>query len=128
VKQSYAEDVNYWQTSRSSSDTWIDRAKAEIAAAGGNVLGDAYGNFGSGSAFMLAFELGGQQYKITWPVLESRMGKHKAAKVQAATMLYHDVKSKSVAAKVLGRARRSCPTYYYRTGAPPPRTYRTNYS
>lgn len=99
----YAEDVNYWQTSQSQPDTWIDRAKAEIASVGGKVQVEMFGATADGrSAFMLGFTLGGDQFKIEWPVLPSRTGKDKAAKVQAATLLYHDVKHKVVMAKVRG--------------------------
>lgn len=41
-------------------------------------------------------------FKLMWPVLPSREGNVKAARIQAATMLYHDVKAKVVTAKVLG--------------------------
>ena len=51
---------------------------------------------------MLAFRLGDDQFKLVWPLLESKTGNEKAAKVQAATALYHDVKAKCVAAKFLG--------------------------
>lgn len=99
----YAEDVNYWQSSQSQPDTWIDRAKREISSVGGKVAAEAFGATADGrAAFMLAFMLGGDSYRIEWPVLPSRTGKDKAAKVQAATMLYHDVKHKCVMAKIRG--------------------------
>jgi hypothetical protein len=102
AEEIYAEDVNYWQTSTSSYDTWIDRAKREIEQIGGKVTAEAFGNMAGRSAFMLSFALSRDQFKITWPVLKSKTGKEKAAKIQAATMLYHDVKAKCVSAKVLG--------------------------
>ena len=100
----YAEDINYWKTGTSSPDTWIDRAKAEIKAAGGKMLGDAYGNDATTgrSAYMLQFILEGEPFKIVWPVLPARGGNARAAQIQAATMLYHDVKARCVSAKVLG--------------------------
>ncbi len=106
MKELYAEDVNYWKTGQSSPDTWIDKAKAEIKAAGGRVLADAYGSDDTGrAAFMMHFTLGSEQFKLVWPVLPTRTKKEvdqRAAKVQAATMLYHDVKAKAVSAKVHG--------------------------
>jgi hypothetical protein len=98
----YAEDVNYWKTSKSNADTWMERAKKEIRAIDGSILSEAYGSDGGRAAFMLAFELHDDQYKILWPVLQSRKGDLSAAKVQAATMLYYDVKNRCVSMKVLG--------------------------
>lgn len=99
----YAEDVgHYWQTSRSPADIWIDRAKKTIKDLGGEIIGDAYGSSSGNAAFMLAFKIKGQNYKVVWPVLPSFSGKEGAAKIQAATMLYHDVKAKAMTASVLG--------------------------
>jgi hypothetical protein len=99
----YAETVNYWQTSQSSADTWIERAKKEITSIGGRILGDLVGTDMKGvTVFRLDFQIGPDQFKIVWPALPSKTGKDKAAKVQAATLLYHDVKHKVVMAKVKG--------------------------
>lgn len=99
----YAEDVgHYWQTSQSSPDVWMERAKKIIQDLGGEVLADAYGSSSGNAAFMLAFKIKGQNYKVVWPVLPSWSGKTTAAKRQAATMLYHDVKAKAMTASVLG--------------------------
>ena len=51
---------------------------------------------------MLAFEIEGERYKVVWPVLVTQSGNEKAARIQAATMLYHDVKAKCISAAVLG--------------------------
>lgn len=100
----YAEDINYWQTSQVAPDTWIEKAKKEIARIGGKILGEAFGADGDGkAAFMLRFIIGGDHFEIRWTVLPTRgNGKEKAAKIQAATLLYHDVKHKVVMAKVKG--------------------------
>ena len=99
----YAEELNYWQTSTVSPDTWIDKAKKLIADFGGRILADAFGADGDGrSAFMIAFEISGDRFKIIWPVLKSRSGNEKAARRQAATFIYHDVKAKCLSATVLG--------------------------
>lgn len=102
MKPLYAEDVNYWKSSQSQPDTWIDRAKKEIAAIKGRVTGEAFGAFEGKAAFVLTFEIDGDQYKAQWPVLQSKTGNERAAKVQAATLLYHDVKHRCVLAKVFG--------------------------
>ena len=99
----YAEDVgHYWQTSQSSPDTWIDRAKKVIVDLGGKILADGYGSASGRAAFMIVFEIKGQKYKVVWPVLPTYSGKEVPAKRQAATMLYHDVKAKAMTASVLG--------------------------
>lgn len=103
----FAEDVNYWKSGQSSPDTWIERAKAEIKTAGGKVIGEAYGSEASTgrAAFMLEFEFGGERFRVVWPVLRTRArnaASERAAKIQSATMLYHDVKARCVSAKVLG--------------------------
>lgn len=98
-----AEDVNYWQSGQSSPDTWIAKTRKQLEAVNGRILGEAYGRDGDGNAaFMLEFEIDGDQFKAIWPVLPSRTGKERAAKIQAATMLYHDVKARCVSALVLG--------------------------
>lgn len=98
----YAEDVNYFKTGTSAPDAWIDKAKAEIKAAGGAVESEAFGNQGGNAAFMLEFTFGRDRYRVVWPVLPSKTKADRAAKIQSATMLYHDVKAKCVSAKVHG--------------------------
>lgn len=100
----FAEDVNYWQTSRTSSDTWIDNAKKEIKTAGGKIRGEGFVSeeLTGRSSFLLAFELGGEQFKVLWPVLKSKTKNERAARIQAATALYHEVKAACVKAKFLG--------------------------
>ena len=103
MKLPYAEDVgHYWQTSQSSPDVWIDRAKKIIQDLGGEIVADGYGSAGGRAAFMLAFRIKEQNYKVVWPVLPTYCGKELPAKRQAATMLYHDVKAKAMTASVLG--------------------------
>ncbi len=99
-----AEEVNYWKTSRTSPDTWMDRAKKQIANLGGTVLAEGFGSEPTTgrAAFMLAFEIAGDQFKIVWPVLPSRNSNQAAARIQAATMLYRDVKAKCISATVIG--------------------------
>lgn len=103
----FAEDVNYWKSGQSAPDTWISKAKGEIKAAGGKVIGEAYGSEAvtGRSAFMLEFEFDGERFRAVWPVLPTRSkseANERAAKIQAATMLYHDTKARCVSAKVLG--------------------------
>lgn len=104
MAQVFAEDVNYFQSSTTAADTWIDKAKQEIRSIGGQVLGDVSGTDESGrTVFRLDFKIGPDTFKVLWPTLPcNKKGHEKAAKIQAATMLYHDVKHKVVMAKVKG--------------------------
>ena len=99
----YAEDIgHYWQTSQSSPDIWIERAKRIIQDMGGVMLADGFGSAGGQAAYMLAFRFKEQKYKVVWPVLPTHCNKELPAKRQAAKMLYHDVKAKAMTASVLG--------------------------
>jgi hypothetical protein len=99
----YAEEINYWKTGTSSPDTWIERAIRQIQALDGIVLAEAFGKDVNGrSAYMLAFEISRERFKAVWPVLSSKSGNEKAARIQAATLLYHDVKARCLTSKILG--------------------------
>ena len=103
MKAEFAEDIgHYWKTSKSSPDKWIDQAKSQIEQLGGEVLAEAFGSSGGKEAYMLAFEIEGSRFKVVWPVLPSKVGNHGAARRQAATMLFHDIKAKSISAAVKG--------------------------
>jgi hypothetical protein len=100
----YAEDCNYWKSGQSSPDTWLARAVKQIEGVGGAVLGEAFGRDATTgrAAYMLQFAISRDHFKLVWPVLPTRTGNEKAARIQAVTMLYHDVKARCVSAKVLG--------------------------
>ena len=106
-----AESMPYFNTGTSAPDTWIAKARRELEKAGGEVLSEGFGREGDKSSFILRFRLQGQSFRVVWPVLESKRsfrGSHKqepflkAAKRQAATMLYHDVKAACVKSRVVG--------------------------
>ena len=102
MSEVYAEEVPYWKTGSGSPEKWLDKSVTEIERAEGDVVrqGDVteYGR----SAFLIEFSLSGETFKVMWPVLESRSGDRRAARRQAATMLYHDTKSRCIASRVLG--------------------------
>ena len=99
----YAEDINhYWQTSSGSPDQWLERAKKLIVELEGTIVAEGYGSVAEHAAYMLTFKMGGDSFKVIWPVLPSRTGNTLAAKRQAATLLYHDIKAKAMTASVLG--------------------------
>lgn len=104
MDRDYAENVNYWKSGSAAPDRWIDKAKREIRSVGGQIIGDMTVNDEATgrAAFCLAFVLQGEKYQIKWPVLESKTGNLHAARRQAATALYHDVKARCVELKFLG--------------------------
>lgn len=104
----FAEDLNYWRTGHSSPDGWIARARQEIEEAGGTVVAEGFGRDSQGhAAYMLGFRFGPDTFKMVWPVLPvrseaQRQASEIAARIQAATLLYHDVKNSCMKARVLG--------------------------
>lgn len=97
-----AEDCNYWKTSKSSPDQWVEKTIKLIEQFGGEVLGNAFGSEQGRAAYMIRFQLDGQRFRLTWPVLPSEPRDAFHARRQAATMLWHHVKAQCVAAQVLG--------------------------
>lgn len=101
-----ADRANYWKTGQSSADTQLDRASQLIINAGGVIKARGIGMFGGNESVLLGYELDGESYRITWPVLIPRRlddtRDRRAARIQAATFVYHDVKAKCMAAQVLG--------------------------
>jgi len=98
-----AESINYWKTSSSSPDKWIERATKVIEQYGGIVLAEGFGSNASGNAaYMIGFKMDGEKFKVVWPVLPSDTKNERAARIQAATLLYHDVKAKCISATVIG--------------------------
>lgn len=103
-KTLYAEDCNYWKSSTTQPDTWIEKGLALIRKMGG-VIG-AWG-FGAEpetnrAAYMLEFRLQGETFKLVWPVLPSKQHDSVSARRQAATMIYHHIKARTIEAQVLG--------------------------
>jgi len=100
----YAEDLNYWKTSQSSPDSWIDKTKKIIETLKGKVLAEGFGSNDQGkAAYMVGFEIEGEAFKVIWPVVKSSYsGNERAERVQAATSLYHYVKGVCLYAVVVG--------------------------
>lgn len=99
----FAEDLgHYWKTGSSSPDTWLEMAKKLIREVDGEITAEGFGSIGTQAAYMLAFRINDDKFKVVFPVLYSRAGNTIAAKRQAATMLYHDIKAKCMVANVLG--------------------------
>ena len=52
---------------------------------------------------MIGFEINNDRFKLVWPVLPTKTkGNDRPARIQAATMLYHDVKARCISATVMG--------------------------
>lgn len=98
----YAEDLNYWKTSKSSPDSWMDKTKKQIENLKGKILVEGFGMADGKAAFMIAFEIEGEKFKVIWPVVKSYSGNEKAERIQAATSLYHYVKGVCLYAVVVG--------------------------
>lgn len=100
----HAEDLNYWKTSRSGADTWIDKAIKELESIGAEVL--QYGMVndvaGGRAAYMIQFSLEGNIYRVVDPIIASKSGSKAAERIQAATSLYHEIKARAVAFKRKG--------------------------
>jgi len=98
-----AENLNFWKTGSSSPDIWIERTKKQIENLGGKVKGEGFGSDDEGrAAYMVAFKMENETFKIIWPVMISSSGNDRAARIQAATSLYHYVKAVCLYAVVVG--------------------------
>jgi hypothetical protein len=99
----YAEEVNYWKTSVKSPDSWLEDTKTLIQSIGGKVHSDMIATMEGKTAIMIGFAVGEDRYKIVYPILAIRKESDRvAAKRQAATALYHEVKALIVSAKFRG--------------------------
>jgi len=99
----YAEDLNFWKTGRSDPDSWIIKTKKQIEALGGIIKAEGFGMSEGKAAFMIAFNIKEDSFKIVWPVLPTyKGGEEKAAKIQAATMLYHYIKGICLYSLIVG--------------------------
>lgn len=109
----YAEELNYWKSSKSSPDSWIEKTIGVVEQFGGELVSSAFGEeYQTGrAAYMIRFRYEGDTFNIVWPVLPSKTGDSFSARRQAATMMYHDVKSKCLAGKVLGARTAFLPWY-----------------
>lgn len=107
----FAEEVSYWRSGSSSPEKWLEGAARLIQKRGGRVLLSASGldQTTDRLAYCLRFQFQDDVFSVVWPVLNCKRGKpadtETMRKRQAATMLFHDVKAKLMAAEVLGARR-----------------------
>lgn len=98
----YAEDMNYWKTSKQSPGHFLEKASDFLIECGAEVRTTAKGSSNGRSAYLIEFTADGDVFRVVWPVLEPSRGDVKAAERQAATMLYHDIKSRALRLKING--------------------------
>ena len=102
----YAEDLNYWKTSSRAAATRIDKAETLIENYGGEVVSRAVGRQAGREAIFVEFSFGDEHYRIMWPTLPSKYAEdpafRTAARRQAATMLYRDIKARGLRFKIAG--------------------------
>ena len=102
----YAEDINYWKTGKSTPDTFLDRAEAIIEKLGGQVSMRAKGKMDGRGAYLMEFTFGADTFRAVWPILPTYRDDVRAAERQAATLLYHDVKARSLRASIFWSEKR----------------------
>jgi len=98
----YADDLPYWKTSQSSPDVWMERTVNLIFNYGGIIISQLAGTISGKTGYMIIFRVGEDTFRISWPVSQSKKDETRAAKVQAATMMHHDIKAKLITAEVFG--------------------------
>ena len=89
-----AEKFNYWKTGNTRPEIWVDKIKKELEKAGAKHIDTAVINSSKSFSIVLRFVFDDDNFCINWKALDCRPGNEDAAKIQAATMLHHDIKSK----------------------------------
>lgn len=99
----WADTIPYFKTGQSSPDTWIQKAKEELSKAGAKDVCEAMLSTPDRTTIGLAFRLNGETFRVVFPVLPRYYeGEDRAARIQAATLMYHDIKARCVSARVFG--------------------------
>lgn len=98
-----ASKLPYWKSGHSSPESWVQKARAQLEAAGATVDLCLPSMFQHGrTAHVIGFSVNGDSFKLIWPVLAHDPDNELAAIRQAATMLFHDVKARCVKLRVFG--------------------------
>lgn len=98
----FAEEMNYWKSGKSQPDKWLDNAEDIIEKLGGEVSLRAKGKHEDRIAYCMNFSFGSDKFKAIWPVLPSKTDDNRSAERQAATMLFHDVKTRALRCSIFG--------------------------
>lgn len=97
------EELRYWKSGTSTPDVWINKTIRILEEYGAVFHYKAFGKDGDKKAYVMEFSIGGERFKLVWPVLIPQKEKDMlAAQRQAATMLHHDIKARLMYATVHG--------------------------
>lgn len=98
-----AESMNYFKSSSSGPDTWLDKAEKMIEDQGGAVSIRGVGKENGNMAYFMEFEFPPDRFRLVWPVLPVKKEANLlAAKRQAATMMFHDIKARALRFRIFG--------------------------
>ena len=115
-----AETVNYWKSGKTDPDNKLDQVCDLIENASGKIIERGIMLQSPHEVVYLRFFLDEEEFKIIWPVLKPTDGtstNQRAARIQAVTFVYHDVKAKCMTASVLGPRVAFLPYYVTENGA-----------
>lgn len=98
----YAEELNFWKTSKSSADKWLNDAEDIIAKFGGTVTLRAKGRAGENQAYAFQFSHNNDRFKILYPVLPTKNGDVRSAERQCCQFIFYEVKNRSIQVKIFG--------------------------
>lgn len=99
----YSHTVPYFKTSRAASDSWIGKTKDLLKRIGATDLKEGFLAGDDFATFALSFRVGADSFRVAWPVLPVKDPRDEpAARVQAATLVYHECKARCLAATILG--------------------------
>lgn len=98
-----AHTVPYFKTGRSTPDSWINKTKQLLRKLGATNIDEGFLSISGHATFGLSFKFGQDTFRVTWPVLTPKdPGDESAARIQAATYVFHQCKEMCIAAAVLG--------------------------
>lgn len=92
----YGEDMNYWKTSKMIPGVLLEKAGEFLEKHGATVRATAKASECKQTVYLIDFEFKPDRFRCIWPVLPTKTGDKTAAERQAATMLFHDIKSRGI--------------------------------
>lgn len=104
-KLPFGEDIgHYWRTSKKDAGYWLNSVRDMIVSIPGcKVLKKVDYEENDQNFFLVEFTVGLDWFKIIYPVLPVRQLKDReAARVQAVTLMFHEVKSRMMLIKIFG--------------------------
>jgi len=89
----YAEDLPYWKTGK-SAERAITEAKNAIENNKGKITSEGFFVRDGQGLYFLEFTMDGDSFRFVEPVMKSRSGNDRSAKIQAAASLKHSIKAR----------------------------------